>query len=552
VRIKKYILFLIIIPLFIACRNKYSDNPIIIRAEKLMQQSPDSAYKILTSIKNPENLSEADYAAWCLHYTHAQYKLYYDIKSDSLIKNAVEYYDASNLMEYSGLAYYLNGCIYDLKNDQKQSLYSYKKAIDKLEKSKDQNINGLAIYRVSNLFLKEEYYKESEAYINQAIKAFQKTQNFKYLAYSYRTKAEIVYRQELPIASIISIIDSCSYYATKTDDKNLINDIHAFKGKVLLQTDPFEAKINLIKAFNGLPFDRKSSASLLAYAYSKLNMPDSARFYTNYNLNNQLDNNSEFLQKVANAYVTKCEGKQDSAFKYFEEAYNLRENIYKQNIKEQLIRIDKQYDLSKKEAEKAKLEITLQKNVILIAFLSILVLTAIVILLFITNINKKRRANYIIEKQKLELEIKTKKAENDKKLNNLILNLHHKIDNTLQLKKLQSNLAKTERKEDFIADITRQSTLTDKEWKYYIEQANELFEGKIFQLKELYPSLTNSDLIVISLICLGIDLSNSILLLDYGNTNTIYIRRNRIKLHLGLDKTVDLEKWIKEYLQTNT
>jgi hypothetical protein len=150
------------------------------------------------------------------------------------------------------------------------------------------------------------------------------------------------------------------------------------------------------------------------------------------------------------------------------------------------------------------------------------------------------------------LEIKTKKAENDKKLNNLILNLHHKIDNTLQLKKLQSNLAKTERKEDFIADITRQSTLTDKEWKYYIEQANELFEGKIFQLKELYPSLTNSDLIVISLICLGIDLSNSILLLDYGNTNTIYIRRNRIKLHLGLDKTVDLEKWIKEYLQTNT
>jgi hypothetical protein len=178
------------------------------------------------------------------------------------------------------------------------------------------------------------------------------------------------------------------------------------------------------------------------------------------------------------------------------------------------------------------------------------VLTAIVILLFITNINKKRRANYIIEKQKLELEIKTKKAENDKKLNNLILNLHHKIDNTLQLKKLQSNLAKTERKEEFIADITRQSTLTDKEWKYYIEQANELFEGKIFELKAEYPNLTNSDLIVISLICLGIDLTSSILLLDYANANTMYIRRNRIKSHLGLDKTEDLEKWIHLYIVT--
>ncbi len=547
-RIKKHILFLIIIPLFIACRNRYSDNPIIIKAEKLMQHSPDSAYRLLSSIKNPENLSDADYAAWCLHYTHAQYKLYYDIKSDSLIKQAVDYYEQSNLIKYSGLAYYLSGCIYDLNNNSKQSLYSYKKAIDKLEKTEDLNTKGLVLYRVGNLYLNDDYLKESEIYIDDAIQVFKKSLNFKYLSYSYRTKAEIVYRQGLPVVSIISTIDSCNYYATKTDDKNLINDIHAFKGKVLLQTNPLEAKINLIKAFNGLPFDRKSSASLLAYAYSKLNMPDSARFYTNYNANNQLDNNSEFLQKIANAYVTKCEGKQDSALIFFEEAYNLRENIYTQNIKEQLIRIDKQYDLSKKEAEKAKLEITLQKNVILIAFLSILVLTAIVILLFINNINKKRRANYIIEKQKLELEIKTKKAENDKKLNNLILNLHHKIDNTLQLKKLQSNLAKTERKEEFIADITRQSTLTDKEWKYYIEQANELFDGKIFELKTEYPNLTNSDLIVISLICLGIDLTSSILLLDYANANTMYIRRNRIKSHLGLEKMEDLENWLKMYI----
>jgi hypothetical protein len=515
-----------------------------------MQQSPDSAYKILTSIKNPVKLSEADYAAWCLHYTHAQYKLYYEIKSDSLIKNAVNYYINTDLDEYSGIAYYLLGCVMEIKKNSKEAMYAYKEADRFLDKSTNYNTKGLVKYRIGYLFLADEYLSESELYINESITYFKKANNNTYLYYAYRTKAELLYLQNSNLYNTLQVANISESLSLQNKDTSFYMNVQVFKGKVLLQPNPLQAKKYLLLAFNGLPYDQKSTAPLLAYAYSKLNMPDSARYYSKYYSLNQLDNNSEFLHKVANAYLTKCEGKQDSAFQYFEEAYNLRENIYKQNIKEQLIRIDKQYDLSKKEAEKAKLEITLQKNVILIAFLSILVLTAIVILLFITNINKKRRANYIIEKQKLELEIKTKKAENDKKLNNLILNLHHKIDNTLQLKKLQSNLAKTERKEEFIADITRQSTLTDKEWKYYIEQANELFEGKIFELKAEYPNLTNSDLIVISLICLGIDLTSSILLLDYANANTMYIRRNRIKSHLGLDKTEDLEKWIHLYIVT--
>ena len=44
----------------------------------------------------------------------------------------------------------------------------------------------------------------------------------------------------------------------------------------------------------------------------------------------------------------------------------------------------------------------------------------------------------------------------------------------------------------------------------------------------------------------GIDIGNSIILLDYSSFNTMYIRRTRIKYHLGLDKSTDLEQWIKD------
>jgi hypothetical protein len=548
--LNKIYYFIVFLLFLISCKPSYTKNPLILKAESLLFSSPDSAYRILTSIKNPENLSKADYAAWCLHYTHAQYKLYYDIKSDSLIKQAVEYYEQSNLMEYSGLAYYLSGCIYDLNNNSKQSLYSYKKANDKLEKTQDLNTKGLVLYRVGNLYLKDDYLKESEIYIDEAIQVFKKSLNFKYLSYSYRTKAEIVYRQGLPVASIISTIDSCNYYATKTNDKNLINDIHAFKGKVLLQTNPLEAKINLLKAFNGLPFDRKSSASLLAYAYSKLNMPDSARFYTNYNTNNQLDNNSKFLQNVANAYVSKCEGKPDSAFLFFEDAYNLREKIYKQNIKEQLIRIDKQYDLSKKEAERAKLEIENREKIIVISILSVLILVGLLIHLQVRNRNKLKQKHLLLEQQTLKHELENKKHENSQNIALLQANILNKIENTLKFKRLQIGLINKGKLDEFQNEITQQSIISESDLNLYMHEADKLFNNNISKLKTEFPQLTNIDLIVISLICLGMDLNNCCILLAIS-LNTLYARRKRIKAHLCIDKNVNLDQWLVSKIVNN-
>jgi len=73
----------LIILIFCSCKAKYTHNKLILDAEEMLASKPDSALILLSSIQSPESLPAADYAAWCLHYTHAQYKCYEDINSDT-------------------------------------------------------------------------------------------------------------------------------------------------------------------------------------------------------------------------------------------------------------------------------------------------------------------------------------------------------------------------------------------------------------------------------------------------------------------------------------
>lgn len=536
----------LLILIFSGCGNRYTQNETILKAESLLFNYPDSAFNLLISIKKPEKLSKADYAAWCLHLTHSQYKLYMDIKSDSLIKIAVQYFDETSLNTYSGTSYYLWGCILEIKNNSKSAMYAYKKANDYLDKTELYDVKGLVCYKIGNLYLLDEYYNESEDYFKRSLSCFEKSNNTKYQAYAYRAIAELLFRQNSKLSEILLITERCLELSKKANDKAYYYDNLVFKANVLMTSDLNMSKNLLLSSFHNSPNKNNNLSVSLSFIYSKLNMADSAIYYSKFIQNSKQDKNILLLNYLTRAYIASCEKKNDSAFNFMETAYELQDSIYKQSIREQLIRVDKQYDLSKKEAEKAKLEIQNQKNIILIAFLSIMILAILLILLFITNLNKKRQDQLIIEKQKLEFDVKAKQVENDKNLKILLTELQNKIDNTLHFKRIQSNLAKVEKKEEFIAEITRQSVLNNIERQFYIYEADKLFDGRIMNLKSDFPQLTDSDLIVISLICIGIDITNSILLLDYANINTMYIRRNRIKKHLGLDKSTDLEKWLRK------
>ena len=289
-------------------------------------------------------------------------------------------------------------------------------------------------------------------------------------------------------------------------------------------------------------------ASYLAYIYSHLNKLDSARYYISISL---ADSTNRVLSYQAAAFIEKDKGEYQKAYKMLEKAYVKRDSVYEKNIRSQLYRIDKQFDLSESENQKAELTIANQTQLIWIILLVAAIVIAFFVIMLLINWNKKEKIiqnskmqTLEFEKQSLEFEKQSEKNNNEQKKEIIQLNLKNKIGNTLNIHKLKKGFTT---KEAFVQEITEQSILTKNDWKIYIKDVNHLVDNGITRLKEEHTDLSETDQMVIALICLKVDINDSCNLLGMIK-KTMYTRRKTIKKRLNLDAETDLEKWITQNL----
>lgn len=542
-QLNKYLIFIFSIVLFVSCKPSYTRNQTILKAEKKLYTCPDSAYKLLCSIKKPQQLPEADYAAWCLHYTHARYKLYIDEKSDYRIRFASDYYQKNGPDKYAGTALYLQGCLAMIKSKNSISMKYYKKAIDYLEHTNEYTTLGLTYSKISHIYILEEFYSESIKNIDLATKCFQKSKNDVYIYYAYRTKAECLYRLKKPIKTITYEISKSEKLALINNDSNFYNEIIRFKGKINIDSNTQFAKECFLLGNKGSKFDNRNTNVFLSYIYSKLQMSDSAKYYLEKSKVDSNDIKSIWLNEVSNSYLMKSNGNFDSAFIYLEMAYNTRDKFFLKENKELLVRIDKQYDYTKKEHERSLLEIANREKIIVITILIVVLLIVLLIHFQIKNKHKLKQNKLELEQQTLKYQIEKQENENTQNIKLLKANILNRIDNTLKFKRLQTGLINKLKVDEFRNEITQQVIIPESELHLYMNNADKLFNNRISDLKNEFPEVTTNDLILISLICLGMNLNNCCILLDMS-LNTLYARRKRLRAHLCIDKNADIDKWI--------
>lgn len=539
--------------LLASCKGKYTTNDTILRAEALLNSKPDSAQKLLLSIPHPEKLSKADYAAWCLQYTHSQYKLYQDIKSDSLIRVSVNYYKNSNLTKQSGTAYYLLGCILQLNQNNKEAMWAYKKAEDLLKETNENSLKGLVDFKIGHTCMQDELFNQSLEYFRKSLRDFTLSKNQNYQAYVYLVISDMYSRLNYPFDSVMYYSNLALKFSKQSGDSINYYSTLAQQGELLYDKNYTRAKEYILKAYRFFPAKQSYYAAYLSYTYSKLNKPDSARYYLNITLSDTTKQNDKTLRFLAAAYVNKNQGNQNQAFQFLEKAYLNRDSTFQQSIRGQAYRIDKQYDLNKKEQENAQLKISNQHRMILISLLVIATLILLFIISYIANKHKKKLA-YIeisnqIKQQSIEYDLKLKQTENKQKQELLLVKLQNRINNTLFYNRLTMNYSHADKKEEFERIIFEQAILSEKDWQYYIDEVDHVFNKKISIFKSTYTDLSQLDLIVVTLICLQIGISDICCLLNMNKT-TLYKRRFRIKERMGLEREVDLEEWLKVYLES--
>lgn len=531
----------------VSCQPRNTTNKTILRAEAVLFSSPDSSYRLLTSISHPEKLSKPDNAAWCLQFTHTQIRLHKDVKSDSLIMIPVNYYKNIKLVKQTGTAYYLLGYIKRKLRRNKEAMEAFKQADFYFQNTEENKLKGLVNYYLGDICMEDETYNYALQYFKKALNYFRLSHDKNYQAYAYREISNMYHLQDYELDSVMLYSDLALKLSKETGDSINYNYILARQGEFLYNTDFKVSNQYVHQGFRFFPDQRSYYAAYLSYTYSMLNKPDSAKFYLNISLSDASNTKTKVISYLAGAYIQKKEGNQKKAFEYFEKAFVYRDSVFKQSIRSQLYRIDKQYDLTKKEEENTALKINNQNKVIVIGLLVIIVLVGLVIFLIIYNRYKKRQAQHTLEKQQMEYAIQVEKTENNQKRELLLSKLHSRIENTLHLNQLKMGLSQPERLNDFIKEISAQSILPDTDWQYYIDEVNQIFDKKISNLTETNALLTQPDIIVITLICLGLDISDSCNLLNM-NKNAMYHRRKIIKERIGIPKNTDLEQWITDYL----
>lgn len=115
--------------LFFCSCSPHKENPLLLRADSLMTEWPDSALTVLENMSSPQRFSSADRALYALLLTQARHKNYVTLDNDSLIKVAVDYYGDTKKSQRAAQSYFYWGATYREMGNLSFAVEQYLKAI---------------------------------------------------------------------------------------------------------------------------------------------------------------------------------------------------------------------------------------------------------------------------------------------------------------------------------------------------------------------------------------------------------------------------------------
>lgn len=146
-----------------SCIRQHNHNILLVQADSLMEEYPDSALHILESIESQQLTVQADRAYYALLLTQARDKNYIVQTDDSLIRTAVQYYDSIGDVQMQAKAYYYKGCIYRDANLCGEAVQEYLTAISLAKKAGNPKLQGLICNHVGYLYYLQDLLEQADS-----------------------------------------------------------------------------------------------------------------------------------------------------------------------------------------------------------------------------------------------------------------------------------------------------------------------------------------------------------------------------------------------------
>ncbi|WP_291530696.1 tetratricopeptide repeat protein [Bacteroides sp. UBA939] len=135
-----------------SCTQRHNPYTLLVQADSLMEEYPDSALHILQNIEPQQLNAQADQAYYALLLTQARDKNYIVQTNDSLIRIAVQYYNSIGDASMQAEAHYYWGCIWRDKGHHLKAIEKYHEAQVLGKKGKYTELSALLYSNIAYLY----------------------------------------------------------------------------------------------------------------------------------------------------------------------------------------------------------------------------------------------------------------------------------------------------------------------------------------------------------------------------------------------------------------
>lgn len=557
---------------FIGCRDESDATYLIDRAESLLKSDPDSSHILLDSIAVPDNLSDKLLARWCMLSGKVADTLYTDLPYVQQLLRAQAYYKSHGTkQEQAKIGLYLGRSYVEDKENEK-AMKVYLQALDIALRSEDYNQAGYICSYMGDLYdfegnylLGKDKYKEAESY-------FRKAGNMRSSAFALRDVGRMyAFSDSLDIALIFLL--KADTIIVEVGDSSDIGTIYNGIGNIYNMLGNKElAKLYLWKNVNMSDFDDAPSYRTLAGIYIEEGDFKNARICLEKASVPSFNDMTRFSVLYGYSLLEKAEGNWEKAWFYLDEYNSASDSILTIRNRENIIKIEKEYEHLKISLENMRLKSDKQKYFIY----WVISVSILLILLWVFQIRIDRKNKRLL-KQEIDLSNKSNElfrlrdnlrnkqdrlealsiqlSEKNEKLNEL--DSREKLEKEYeQIKKEEETLVLriAERRKDLflssaiakkviklsqkVVPGATKSPLSEKDWQNIITQVNEVYPFLADRLAAF--NLSAAELRYCYLSLLGLDsIGESILL--HIQPDSVNKRRQRVRQRLGIiAKELDL------------
>lgn len=557
---------------FIGCRDESDAIYLIDRAESLLKSDPDSSHILLDSIAVPDNLSDKLLARWCMLSGKVADTLYTDLPYVQQLLRAQAYYKSHGTkQEQAKIGLYLGRSYVEDKENEK-AMKVYLQALDIALRSEDYNQAGYICSYMGDLYdfegnylLGKDKYKEAESY-------FRKAGNMRSSAFALRDVGRMyAFSDSLDIALIFLL--KADTIIVEVGDSSDIGTIYNGIGNIYNMLGNKElAKLYLWKNVNMSDFDDAPSYRTLAGIYIEEGDFKNARICLEKASVPSFNDMTRFSVLYGYSLLEKAEGNWEKARFYLDEYNSASDSILTIRNRENIIKIEKEYEHLKISLENMRLKSDKQKYFIY----WVISVSILLILLWVFQIRIDRKNKRLL-KQEIDLSNKSNElfrlrdnlrnkqdrlealsiqlSEKNEKLNEL--DSREKLEKEYeQIKKEEETLVLriAERRKDLflssaiakkviklsqkVVPGATKSPLSEKDWQNIITQVNEVYPFLADRLAAF--NLSAAELRYCYLSLLGLDsIGESILL--HIQPDSVNKRRQRVRQRLGIiAKELDL------------